>query len=290
MIIAQHEAFRYKELTVETKTEAQSIILKEGWHVLHLFYRIDREQWMAASAEQREQSKQAFADFVEQTNQEKDTQLFSYAVVGAKADIAFWILTPDLHRLTALQYALVAVFPSSALQPVFSFFSVTELSEYASTEEEFSKTLVDQEKLEPGSEKFNTRLGEWRARMAKYNKDRLYPVLPDKKVLAFYPMSKRRGEHKNWYSLHFESRKQLMGGHARVGRKYAGRILQLITGASGLDDWEWGVSLLADSVDPIKEIVYEMRFDEVSAAYADFGPFYICLKLKPADLVARLSL
>lgn len=287
--IVPETAFRYKRI-VDTKTEQQPITLKDGWHVLHLFYRIDRERWAQATAEQREKSKQALADFIERTNQEKDTQLFTYAVIGAKADLAVWILTADLHRLTALQHGVAACFPPSALQPVYSFFSVTELSEYATTEEEYSKALVDQEKLEAGSEKFIAKLAEWKARMAKYNKDRLYPVLPDKKVMAFYPMSKRRGENKNWYSLHFEIRKQLMGGHARVGRKYAGRILQLITGASGLDDWEWGVTLLADSVEPIKEIVYEMRFDEVSAAYGDFGPFYLGLKLKPAELCARLGL
>src|ERR1051326_5134034 len=174
---------------VETKTEPQPILLREGWHVLHLFYRIDRERWMAASVEAREQSKRAFAEFVERANKEKDTQLFTYAVVGAKADIAFWILTPDLHRLTALQHGLAATFPPNVLPPVYSFFSVTELSEYTMSEEEFSRTLVEQEKLEPGSEKFQARIGEWRARMAKYNKDRLYPALPDKKVLAFYPMS-----------------------------------------------------------------------------------------------------
>lgn len=275
---------------MESKSEPQPITLQEGWHVLHLFYRIDRRRWSKSTAEERQKAKQAFVDFVEQANKEKDTQLFTYAVVGTKADLAVWILTPDLHRLTALQHAVPSAFPVDVLQPVYSFFSVTELSEYTTTEEEYSQQLVEQEKLQPGSDALKAKLAEWRTRMAKYNKDRLYPVLPDKKVMAFYPMLKRRGEQKNWYLLDFTTRKKLMGGHARVGRKYAGRVLQLITGAMGLDDWEWGVTLLAESVQPIKEIVYEMRFDEVSGAYAEFGPFYICLKLKPGDLLARLGL
>jgi len=270
--------------------EPSPITLGHGWHVLHLFYRVDRARWEALTAEQRETSKLAFADAVTRAGNEKDTQAFTYAVVGTKADFVVWILAADLHRLTHWQNAIGASFVAGSLQPVYSYFSVTELSEYTTTEEEYSSQLVEQERLQPGSEAFNAKLAEWRVRMAKYNKDRLYPVLPDKKVMAFYPMSKRRGEHKNWFALHFETRKQLMGGHARVGRKYAGRILQLITGSTGLDDWEWGVTLLADSVEPIKEIVYEMRFDEVSAQYGEFGPFYIGVRLRPDELFARLAL
>jgi peroxiredoxin len=272
------------------RTEPEAITLHEGRHVLHLFYRMDRVRWNALPTEERARALRAFTEVVERANQEPDTHLYLYAVVGTKADLAAMLLTPELHRATALQHALASSLPPGVLQPVYSFFSVTELSEYTTTEEEFSRQLVEQEKLEAGSDQFNARLAEWRARMAKYNKDRLYPVLPDKKIMAFYPMSKRRGEQRNWFLLSFEERKKLMGGHARVGRKYGGRILQLITGATGLDDWEWGVTLLADSVQPIKEIVYEMRFDEVSAAYAEFGPFFIGLKLPPAGLFDRLRL
>jgi len=103
-------------------------------------------------------------------------------------------------------------------------------------------------------------------------------------------MSKRRGASDNWYALDFPARRKLMGGHARVGRKYAGRVSQLITGSTGLDDWEWGVTLMAHQVDALKDIVYEMRFDEVSARYADFGPFFINMRLRPAELWQHLHL
>jgi chlorite dismutase len=109
-------------------------------------------------------------------------------------------------------------------------------------------------------------------------------------VLSFYPMSKRRGEQDNWYLLPFEERKRLMGGHARVGRSYRGRVLQLITTSVGLDDWEWGVTLLADDPKAIADIVYAMRFDEVSARYAEFGPFVTGLVLPPDQLMTRLGL
>jgi chlorite dismutase len=114
--------------------------------------------------------------------------------------------------------------------------------------------------------------------------------MPDWPVFCFYPMSKRRGENQNWYALPFEDRKELMAGHARVGRQYSGRVRQLITGSTGLDDWEWGVSLFAHDIFEIKSIVYEMRFDEVSARYADFGEFYVGLQLPVDELFRRLQL
>ena len=118
----------------------------------------------------------------------------------------------------------------------------------------------------------------------------MHPQLPLKQSICFYPMSKRRAGDANWYSLPFDERKRLMAGHARVGRTYAGRVLQLITGSTGLDDWEWGVTLLADDPVALKEIVYEMRFDPVSAEYAEFGPFVTGLLAEPADALRRVGL
>ena len=149
--------------------------------------------------------------------------------------------------------------------------------------------LIEQEKLAPDSEAFNKRMGELRERMKQYEHYRLYPEMPDWEVMGFYPMSKRRAAADNWYTLDFAARRKLMGGHARVGRKYAGRVSQLITGSTGLDDWEWGVTLMAHQVDALKEIVYEMRFDEVSARYGDFGPFFVNMRLRPAELVGAFA-
>jgi chlorite dismutase len=126
--------------------------------------------------------------------------------------------------------------------------------------------------------------------MESYADARLHPRLPHHRVIAFYPMSKTRVPDANWYSLPFEERKRLMGGHARVGRRYAGRILQLITGSTGLDDWEWGVTLLADDPVAVKEIVYEMRFDEVSAVYGEFGPFWVGLVMDARTLLDRVGI
>src|SRR5208282_620022 len=185
---------------------------------------------------------------------------------------------------------LEACFPPGALSKVFSYLSVTELTEYSRTEEDLRRQLLEEEKLSPESEAFHKRMEEMRAHTRQYEQYRLYPELPDWEVMAFYPMSKRRSGGDNWYLLDLATRKKLMGGHARVGRKYAGRGSQLITGSTGLDDWEWGVTLMAHQLDALKEIVYEMRFDEVSARYGDFGPFFVNMKLTPAELWAHLGL
>jgi len=158
-----------------------------------------------------------------------------------------------------------------------------------STDEDLTRSL-QQEGLQPGTDAYHQRLEAAKKRQAEYEQYRLYPEMPDWEVMAFYPMSKRRSGHDNWYTLDFETRKKLMGGHARVGRKFAGRISQLITGSTGLDDWEWGVTLMAHQLDALKEIVYEMRFDEVSARYGEFGPFYINMRLPADELWAHLKL
>jgi hydrogen peroxide-dependent heme synthase len=209
----------------------------EGWAVLHLFYRVDRERVDAEPG-----GAKRVVDAVAGLEAE-DHQVLLFAVLGHKADLGVMALGPDLARLQEFERELAA----APIELAWSYLSLTERSEYTGDEE--------------------------RARQ------RLYPRLPPKKAICFYPMSKRRDPGANWYALPFEERERLMGGHAVVGRRYAGRVLQLITGSVGLDDWEWGVTLLADDPAALKAIVYEMRFDDVSARYAEFGPFVTGLVL-----------
>jgi chlorite dismutase len=208
-------------------------------------------------------------------------QVVAFSALGGRADLGLMCLGPDLDALDALVKRVLR----GPVTAVHSFVSLTELSEYTSTEDDERARLVAE-----GAEEVDARLGEWRERMGAYREARLHPRLPPRAVIAFYPMSKRRDPGANWYELGFEERKRLMGGHARVGRRYAGRVLQLITGATGLDDWEWGVTLLADDPAAIKEIVYEMRFDEVSSRYAEFGPFFVGLAMEPRAVFARAGL
>ena len=156
-------------------------------------------------------------------------------------------------------------------------------------EEDHRRQIVEKEKLRPDSEAFQTRMAELRS---PANNTSATAFTRDARlgVMAFYPMSKRRQGPDNWFLLDFATRKKLMGGHARIGRKYAGRVSQLITGSTGLDDWEWGVTLMAHQADALKEIVYEMRFDEVERALRGFGPFFVNMQLNPAQLWAHLRL
>ena len=217
-----------------------------------------------------------------------DTQLLTFSMVGPKSDIGFMLLTPDLHDSDRFAKQLALALGPDVLLPAYSYLSMTELSEYSTPESEFKVELVEQEKLEEGSEAFEARLGEWRARMAKYGKDRLYPNMPDWQVMCFYNMGKRRNVGQNWYAADFDTRRKLMAGHARVGRTWAGKVRQLITGSTGLDAEEWGVTLFAHDTFHIKGIVYEMRFDEVSAVYGEFGDFYIGIQLPLGELMTRV--
>jgi len=207
-----------------------AVVPKEGWGVLHLFCRltsaVDPEAVSAAV-------KQAQAG---------EVQVVSFALLGHKADLGFMVLAPDLVAIRRLQAALTG----SGLELASSYFSLTEVSEYARG--------MPPERLEP----------------------RLHPQLPPEgmRAFCFYPMSKRRLGEDNWYRLGYEARLGLMYGHGAVGRKFAGRVVQLVTGSTGLDDYEWGVTLFAVTPDDLKECVHTMRFDEASARYAEFGPFY----------------
>jgi len=267
------------------------LVPREGWHVLHLFYQLDHGQWQLLDDESRRAAKTKLSELVSEIRATPDTHLLTFAVATPKADLGFMLMTPDLHLATAYEKQLTLSLGADILSPVYSYLSQTERSEYTTTPEQYARDTLEGEKgLQPGSEEFEKELKEFEERMEKYLQHRLYPVLPDWPAICFYPMSKRRQGEDNWYSLDFDTRKQLMAGHARVGRTYSGRILQLITGSTGLDEHEWGVTLLARDTLDIKAIVYEMRFDEVSARYAEFGDFYIGLQLPLNELFRRICL
>ena len=205
--------------------------------MLHLFCRLGGDGGGPMSC-----NRKAIRRAVE-TAEEDGVQVVPVALLGHKGDLGFMAVGPDLWRLRRLQSDLQA----AGLRVVDSYVSLTEVSEYAVGIPEEMKQA------------------------------RLYPNLPPEGMSAFcfYPMSKRRGDTKesNWYRTPYEERKALMLGHGAVGRTFRGRVLQLITGSTGIDDWEWGVTLFGVHPDDLKECVYSMRFDEASARFAEFGPF-----------------
>lgn len=222
-------------------------IPSEGWGVLHLYFGVRRDDPSPVDVTD------ALA-LVEAFEAEPDYQCLASSVLGARADLGLMLIGPDFARLNALHRDLLATPLGARLEdrPELSYVSMTEASEY----------LPDD-----GSE-----------RVAAMRDARLHPRdLPTRRMICFYPMSKRRSGPDNWYTLPFDRRQELMYGHGRVGRSFAGRVLQLITASTGLSDWEWGVTLLVDDPKAIKDVVYEMRYDEVSARYAEFGPFTVGL-------------
>ena len=211
---------------------------KVGLAVLHLFCKTNTQNDEQPLANiNKEAIKEVAKKIVEQGD-----QLVTAAVLGHKADIAFMLLGEDLWRLRDAQTALA----QTGLEIVDSYVSLTEISEYA-------EGIPEQ-----------------------MRNSRLYPELPppDKPAFCFYPMSKRRNEQANWFTLPFEERLELMHEHGASGRTFAGRVLQVVTGSTGVDDFEWGVTLFAQHPDDLKEVVYTMRYDKASAIYAEFGPFY----------------
>jgi hydrogen peroxide-dependent heme synthase len=271
-------------------TERPPLRPKEGWHVLHLFYRIEFGQWQVLTSEERLAAKTKLSALVQEIRSLTATQILTFSIVSPKADVGFMLLTDDLHTANSIEKKLTLSLGPDVLTPVFSFYSLTERSEYTTSEQDYAASLTADKGLLQGSPEFNQAMAEFQLRMEKYLQDRLYPNMPDWPVFCFYPMTKRRGAGQNWYTLPFEERKELMLGHARIGRQYSGRIRQLITGSTGLDDAEWGVTLFAHDVFEIKSIVYEMRFDAVSAQFADFGEFFIGLQLPLDDLFRRIQL
>jgi peroxiredoxin len=264
--------------------------LNQGIHVMHLFYRINRVAWAALPADASAATRRRLEAICAANANASHPRVSLFANISGKADIAVMILASEMGQAAQLHRDIEFAFPPGVLEPIYQYFSVTELSEYMSSEDDHRKQLIEREKVAADSAEFTQKMEEFRQRMAEYTHYRLYPELPDWEVMCFYPMNKRRLGADNWYSLDFPTRKTLMGGHARVGRKYSGRVTQLITGSVGLDDWEWGVTLVAKQVDPIKEIVYEMRFDEVTARFGEFGSFYINLRVTPEALWAHLHL
>jgi chlorite dismutase len=268
--------------------KSTSLVPEEGWHCLHLFYRIEYGQWQLLNREEQNAAKTNLTALVQEIRAMDNTQLLTLSVVTPKADLAFMLITPDLQVANKIDKQLSLSLGPDVLMPVYSYLSLTEESEYITTEEEYTQTLETAVKNDPA--KLEEALATFRERIKHYRQDRVYPTLPDWPIVCFYNMSKRRGEERNWYALPYEERRELMKGHAKVGREYAGKIKQLITGSTGLDDAEWGVTLFARDTFQIKAIVYQMRFDPVSAEYADFGEFFIGIQLPLDELFRRLQL
>ena len=267
-----------------------TLMPETGWHFLHLFYKVDRDRLRRFNEEERSAGRDELARVLGAKQPGAVEQVQCFAVPGHKADFGVMLAGPDLKALHAVETSIAASPLGAAMVPSYSFYSVTEVSEYVPDADQYAAILRDREHLDPESSMFKTKVAAYAERLGPMNQQRLYPDFPDWPCFCFYPMSKMRSGEQNWYLLPFEERSELMSQHGRSGMKFAGRVSQLITASTGLDDWEWGVTLWARNPLYLKEIVYTMRFDESSAKYALFGDFYFGYFLPPRELVDALRI
>ena len=268
----------------------QGLAPSAGWTVLHLYYRIDRVRWRQLQPAERAAAVDEFTNWLTHCQAEEGLQLIPFAGV-TKSDLGLIAVHPDLWRVQQLTQEIAASAFGACLTPVYSFLSLSEASEYITNEVDWAKLLIEGQKLDPAAPEFAARFAALRKRTAMYAASRVNPQLPDNyPILCFYPMAKARRDQDNWYRLDFETRKQLMVGHGNAGRRYADRVSQLITTCTGIDDWEWGVTLFSRDLKAIRDIVYDLRYDPGSAIYGLFGPFYIGIRFEPEQLAAVLHL
>jgi hydrogen peroxide-dependent heme synthase len=257
----------------------------EGSAVLHQMMRFRWPAWRKLSEQERTGITQQAAALIEPLEREGTSAI--YSLLGHKGDLMILHYRDNFEELNAAELALNGTELFDFLEPSASFLSVVELGLYDSTVKLY-RTLVERG-VEPNSPEWSKETEEVMNRQREAMRPRLYPKIPPARYLCFYPMDRRRGEDKNWYTLPIEERQRQMEEHGLVGRRYAGKVQQIITGSIGFDDWEWGVDLFAPEPLVFKKLIYEMRFDQVSAVYATFGTFYVGLRVPAAKLGELLS-
>jgi hydrogen peroxide-dependent heme synthase len=257
----------------------------EGYATLHQMMRVRWSAWRALpEAARREIASEAEALLAKmETGSQGQSALFS--LLGHKGDLMLVHFRESFDELNQAELDLGRLRLSDYLEPATSYLSIIELGLYESTLKTY-KSLADRG-VEPHSDEWKQAIHETIARQREAMKPRLFPTMPPHRYICFYPMDRKRGEDRNWYTLPMEERQRQMNEHGMVGRRYAGEVKQIITGSIGFDDWEWGVDLFANDPLVFKKLIYEMRFDEVSAVYALFGSFYIGLRC-PANRLHEL--
>ena len=255
----------------------------EGWSVLHLMYRVDWARLMALPPATLEAMTQEATDALNLGLPAADAGATALVqLLGHKGDLMVIAFRRSFDDLGRLQLALSRTKLAECLTMTTSYVSIVELGMYEMTAK-VHRTLREQG-LEHGTDAYNTAFDAEMDRQRQRVGGRLFTPVPPGRHVCFYPMNKRRGEVHNWYSEGFDRRSEMMLEHGKVGREYAGRVTQIISGSIGFDDWEWGVDLFAADPLTFKKLIYEMRFDEASAKFAEFGPFYIGLQFSVADL------
>ena len=259
----------------------------EGSAVLHQMFRVHWANWKAlatsAQSEILEEAVQAFQAL--EADDSEQTGLFS--LVGHKGDLMVVHFRRSFDAVNDAELQVSALKLSDFLEPTTSYVSVVELGLYEASIHLYRD--LAQQGLQPGTAEWHAAVEKELNQKREAMASRVWPSIPARRYLSFYPMDKKRGEEKNWYQVPIKARQQMMREHGMIGRRYAGQVTQIISGSIGFDDWEWGVDLFADDPLVFKKLVYEMRFDEASAVYGLFGSFYLGLRFPAAELGSLLS-
>jgi len=259
----------------------------EGFGILHQMFRLRRQPWRGMPEPQRRQMvDDAVKTFAAMASRE-DGESALFAELGHKGDLLVIHFRRSFDELNAAQIAVGGLSLSDYLEPTTSYVSVIEIGLYEATVALHAR--LAEESIRPRTPEWQRAADAELASQRHKIASRLYPKIPNRRYLCFYPMDKKREGEQNWYRLPMEERRRLMHDHGMVGRRFAGEVTQIISGSIGFDDWEWGVDLFADDPLVFKKLVYEMRFDEASASYVKFGPFYVGIRLAAADLHKALA-
>ena len=258
----------------------------EGAYAMHQMFRVRRPTWRALSEARRHditgEAEELFSELEAGSKTDHPNQSAIYSQIGHKGDMLLLHFRETLEDLHRAELAIAQLELSDYLEQVHSYVSVVELGLYESSAKTYSQ--LAERGFEPHAAEWKAGIEEVLARQKAAMASRLFPEIPSAKYLCFYPMDRKRGEGKNWYMVPMHERQRMMHEHGMIGRRYADCVRQIITGSIGFDDWEWGVDLFADDPNVFKKLIYEMRFDEVSAVYALFGTFYLGVRSSAANL------
>jgi len=254
----------------------------EGSYILHQMFRVRWPAWKAATSVEQKRAVEEAAGLLEEMGKSKDGESALFSMLGHKGDLMLVHFRRKLDDLNQAELQIANLGIAEFLDQTTSYLSVVELGLYEASVRLFP--ALKEKGMQPGTAEWNRAVEAELAKQREAAAPRLWPEIPPRRYLCFYPMNKFRGEEKNWYAAPITERQRMMQEHGAIGRRYAGQVTQIISGSIGFDDWEWGVDLFADNPLVFKKLVYEMRFDEASAIYGLFGAFYVGLRFPPAKL------
>jgi hydrogen peroxide-dependent heme synthase len=263
----------------------------QGWHCGHYFYRWNRQavQDSQDNASNHELAVKQFIEALQPTGDASPARRQTFIVSGHKADFCMIMMDPDPLKIDRVHQALLSGRLGSAIEPTYSFVSMSEVSEYLPNREQYAAKL-QRSGEDPSSPTFLAKVNAYEKRLPMMLSHRLMPEFPNWPSMCFYPMNKVRNVGANWFLLPFSERTEMMAEHAQSGMAFGGRVTQLVTASVGLDDWEWGVTLWGKNPQYLKDIVYTMRFDQASARYGQFGPFYTGYLATPEQILEHCGL